>query len=299
MSLLIRRGSTSYGSARSIVAKTIRRDRAQRYSCVLSYPKISNDISTSERLAPNVPPEDFLAPLADCGCQPGRNRVGNGSVIFTAKQIAWPKSAQTSPPHATVAHSIAVLPFDNLSVERENAYFADGIQGTFSQIFKDRRSKGDLRRSVMSYRGKTSNVREIGKTLGVSTVLEERSARRQSGACECGTDQRRNEQAIWAENYDRDLTDVLAIQTDLAKKIASELQAKLSPAEKERIERKPTENSEAYLAFVQARNLQSAYEDLGRLKQTSNSLSVPSSSIRVCTCALALLSVAKLGCSPV
>jgi serine/threonine-protein kinase len=78
----------------------------------------------------------------------------------------------------------------------------------------------------------------------------------------------RNEQAIWAENYDRDLTDVFAIQTDLAEKIASELQAKLSAAEKARIERKPTENSNAYLAFVQARNLQSAYEELGRLKRS-------------------------------
>jgi tetratricopeptide (TPR) repeat protein len=121
----------------------------------------------------------------------------------------------------------------------------------------------------MSYRGKTSNVRKIGKTLGVSTVLEG-NVRRVGNRVRVNVEliNAENEQAIWAENYDRDLTDVLAIQTDLAKKIASELQAKLSPAEKERLERKPTENSEAYLAFVQARNLQSAYEDFGRLKQS-------------------------------
>jgi hypothetical protein len=121
----------------------------------------------------------------------------------------------------------------------------------------------------MSYRGKTSNIREIGKTLGVSTVLEG-NVRRVGNRVRVNVEliNAENEQAIWAENYDRDLTDVLAIQTDLAKKIASELQAKLSPAEKERLERKPTENSEAYLAFVQARNLQSAYEDFGRLKQS-------------------------------
>src|SRR5262249_28238169 len=75
-------------------------------------------------------------------------------------------------------------------------------------------------------------------------------------------------QVIWAENNDRQLTDFLAIQTDLAEKSASELQAKVSPAEKWRIERKPTENSEAYLAFVFARNLQSAYEDFGKLKES-------------------------------
>ncbi len=76
-----------------------------------------------------------------------------------------------------------------------------------------------------------------------------------------------NDQHIWAEDYDRDLTDVFAIQTDLAKKIVGELQAKLSPAEQARIERKPTENGEAYLAFVQAHNLSCAFEDFDKLKQ--------------------------------
>ena len=77
-----------------------------------------------------------------------------------------------------------------------------------------------------------------------------------------------NDEHIWAEDYDRDLTDVFAIQTDLAQKIASELRAKLSPSEKQQIERKPTENGEAYLAFVQAHNLQNAYEDFEKLKQS-------------------------------
>src|SRR4029077_20629794 len=75
-----------------------------------------------------------------------------------------------------------------------------------------------------------------------------------------------NDEHIWAEDYDRDLTDVFAIQTDLAKKIVGELQAKLSPAEQARIERKPTENGEAYLAFVQAHNLSCAFEGFAQLK---------------------------------
>jgi tetratricopeptide (TPR) repeat protein len=77
-----------------------------------------------------------------------------------------------------------------------------------------------------------------------------------------------SDEHIWASDYDRDVTDVFAIQTDLAQKISDALQAKLSPAEKSRIERKPTENGEAYLAFVQAHNLQDAVEDWEKLKQS-------------------------------
>jgi serine/threonine-protein kinase len=165
--------------------------------------------------------------------------------------------------------SIAVLPFENLSDEKENAYFADGIQ---DDVLTNLSKIGDLkvisRTSVMPYRGKASNVREIGKALGVATILEG-SVRRIGNRVRVNvqlinTD---NDQHIWAEDYDRDLTDVFAIQTDLAKKIVGELQAKLSPAEQARIERKPTENGEAYLAFVQAHNLSCAFEDFDKLKQ--------------------------------
>src|SRR5439155_25458792 len=77
-----------------------------------------------------------------------------------------------------------------------------------------------------------------------------------------------NDEHIWAEDYDRELTDVFAIQTDLAQKIATELRAQLSPNEKAQMERKPTENGEAYLAFVQAHNLSGAFEDLEKLRQS-------------------------------
>jgi TolB-like protein/Flp pilus assembly protein TadD len=166
--------------------------------------------------------------------------------------------------------SIAVLPFENRSSEKENEYFADGIQ---DDILTNLSKIGDLkvisRTSVMSYRGKTPNVREIGKALGVSTILE-------GGVQRIGNRVRVNVQLIdantdehlWANDYDRDLTDVFAIQTDLAQKIANELQAKLSPTEKAQIENKPTQNSEAYLAFVRAHDLQSSsYEDLAKLKE--------------------------------
>src|SRR5437899_2255725 len=121
----------------------------------------------------------------------------------------------------------------------------------------------------MSYRGHTPNVREIGKALGVSTILEG-SVRRAGNRVRVNVQliDATTDEHLWASDYDRDLTDVFAIQTDLAQKIANELQAKRSPSEKAQIESKPTQNAEAYLAFVRAHDLQSSsYEDLGKLKQ--------------------------------
>jgi TolB-like protein/Flp pilus assembly protein TadD len=151
--------------------------------------------------------------------------------------------------------SIAVLPFQNLSDEKENAYFADGMQ---DDILTNLSKIGDLkvisRMSVMSYRGEgTRNAREIGKTLGVATLLEG-SVRRVGNRVRVNVQliDASNDEHIWAEDYDRDLTDVFAIQTDLAQKIASALQAKLSPNEKAFLDHRPTQNPDAYLLFVQA-----------------------------------------------
>lgn len=166
--------------------------------------------------------------------------------------------------------SIAVLPFESLSDDKENAYFADGIQ---DDVLTNLSKIGDLkvisRTSVMPYRGKASNVREIGKALGVGAILEG-SVRRVGNRVRVNVQliNAENDEHIWAEDYDRELTDVFAIQTDLAQKIAAELRAKLSPGEMEQMERKPTQNGEAYLAFVQAHNLSCAVEDLDKLRQS-------------------------------
>jgi len=167
--------------------------------------------------------------------------------------------------------SIAVMPFENLSEDKENAHFADGIQ---DDILTNLAKIGDLkvisRISVMAYRGAPHSAREVGKALGVSTILE--GSVRRSGNRVRVTVQlidAANDEHVWANNYDRDLSDVFAIQTDLAKEIAGALQAKLSPSEKARIERKPTQNGEAYLAFVQAHNLfVTGIEDIEKLKQS-------------------------------
>jgi TolB-like protein len=165
--------------------------------------------------------------------------------------------------------SIAVLPFENFSDDKENAYFADGIQ---DDILTNLSKIGDLkvisRTSVMPYRGKDKNVREIGKALGVSAILEG-SVRKSSNRVRVNVQliNAENDEHIWSDVYDRDLTDVFAIQTDLAKKIAEELHAKLSPTEKAQMTRKPTENGEAYLAFVQAHSFHHDLEDQNKLKQ--------------------------------
>src|SRR6266480_2177640 len=114
--------------------------------------------------------------------------------------------------------SIAVLPFESFSDDRENAYFADGIQ---DDVLTNLSKIGDLkvisRTSVMSYRGKAANAREIGKALGVSTILEG-SVRREGNRVRVNVQliNAADDEHLWASNYDRDLTDVFAIQTDLA-----------------------------------------------------------------------------------
>ena len=169
-----------------------------------------------------------------------------------------------------VDKSIAVLPFQNLSDDPQNAYFADGIQ---DDVLTSLSKIGDLkvisRTSVMQYREKATNVRDIGKALGVSNILEG-SVRRSGNKVRVNVQliDANSDEHIWASDYDRDVTDVFAIQSDLAQKIAEALQAKLSPGEQSQMTRKPTENGEAYLAFVQAHNLSCEVEDIGKLKQS-------------------------------
>jgi len=191
--------------------------------------------------------------------------VAGGIISIAAGFFVLPYAAARK-----VDKSIAVLPFENLSNEKDNAYFADGIQDDIlTNLSKIADLKVISRTSVMQYKGNAKNVRDIGKALGVSNLLEG-SVRRSGNRVRVNvqlinTD---NDQHLWAEDYDRDLTDVFAIQSDLAQKIVTALQAKLSAVEKSQMERKPTENGEAYLAFVQAHNLfYSGVEETEKLKQ--------------------------------
>jgi TolB-like protein/Tfp pilus assembly protein PilF len=177
-------------------------------------------------------------------------------------------------PHISSARkidkSIAVLPFENLSDEKENAYFADGVQDdVLTNLSKISDLRVISRTSVMQYRGRPTNLREIGKALGVSNILEG-SVRRSGNRVRVNVQliDANTDEHVWANDYDGDVTDVFELQSDLAREIANALQAKLSPAEKSQMTQKPTENGEAYLAFVQAHDLSCAWEDPAKLKQS-------------------------------
>jgi TolB-like protein/Tfp pilus assembly protein PilF len=154
--------------------------------------------------------------------------------------------------------SIAVLPFENLSEEKENAYFADGIQDELlSNLAKIKDLKVISRISVMQYKsGITRNLKEIAQQLGVSNVVEG-SVRRLGNHVRVSVQliNALTDRHIWAQNYDRTVVDSVALQSELATQIASEVGATLSPQEKARVETKPTNNPAAYDAYLRARAL--------------------------------------------
>jgi len=157
--------------------------------------------------------------------------------------------------------SIAVLPFENLSKDEENAFFAGGVQ---DEILGNLAKIADLkvisRTSVMKYKsGPERNLREIAKTLGVSHVVEgsvQRAGERVRVSAQLID--ARNDAHLWAEHYDRDLADIFAIQSEIAQAIADQLQAKISSGEKAAIEEKPTKDLVAYDFYVQATALANA-----------------------------------------
>jgi TolB-like protein/class 3 adenylate cyclase/Tfp pilus assembly protein PilF len=169
-----------------------------------------------------------------------------------------PGALATSALAAIPEKSIAVLPFENLSDEKENAYFADGVQ---DEILTHLAKVADLkiigRISVMQYKsGVARNLREIGEQLGVANAVEG-SVQRSGNRVRVNAQlvDTRTDRQLWGQTYDRDLADVFAIQSEIAKAIADQLQANLSPREKDAIERPPTGDVTAFDLYTQARNL--------------------------------------------
>jgi serine/threonine-protein kinase len=153
--------------------------------------------------------------------------------------------------------SIAVLPFANLSSDKENAYFADGIQDEIlTRLSKIADLKVISRTSTQHYKSAPENLREIGQQLGVAHLLEgsvQRSANRvrvNAQLIDARTDAH-----LWGQTYDRDLADVFAIQSEIAKAIAEQLQAKLSPNEKKAIEQPPTTDVAAFDLYSRAKSI--------------------------------------------
>ncbi len=169
--------------------------------------------------------------------------------------------AKIAPPALTAARvsdkSIAVLPFTNMSEDKDSAFFTDGMhEDILTNLALVRELRVVSRTSVMSYRGTTKPMKQIAQELGVTYILE--GSVRRSGnkvrvtgqLIHAGTDEH-----VWAKSYDRDLTDIFGIQAELSQQIAGALQAALSPEEKLLITRKPTENPAAYDLFLRARDI--------------------------------------------
>jgi TolB-like protein/class 3 adenylate cyclase/Tfp pilus assembly protein PilF len=156
--------------------------------------------------------------------------------------------------------SIAVLPFENLSDEKENAFFADGIQDDIlTSLSQIEGLRVISRTSVMGYRGAKAswNLRDISKALGVANVLEG-SVRREGNRVVVAVQliDARRDRHIWANRYDRTLADSLGLQGELAAEIAEALRVTLSPDEKARVQTKPTGNTDAYVVYLRANQIQ-------------------------------------------
>jgi serine/threonine-protein kinase len=174
------------------------------------------------------------------------------------QELVAPVDKASSAPPQIPEKSIAVLPFENRSSDPENAFFNDGVR---DEILTDLARVADLkvisRTSVMQYKtGAKRNLRQIGNELGVAHVVEG-SVQRVGNRVRVNAQliDARTDAHLWAQTYDRDLSDVFAIQSEVAKAIADQLQAKLSPSEKSAIEQTPTTDITAFNLYSHAKNI--------------------------------------------
>jgi TolB-like protein/Flp pilus assembly protein TadD/tRNA A-37 threonylcarbamoyl transferase component Bud32 len=192
---------------------------------------------------------------------------------MSAHLLVRPSRIQNAALNPAPEKSIAVLPFENLSADEENAFFADGVQ---DEILTDLAKIADLkvisRTSVMHYKTAVkSNLREVARELGVAHIVEgsvQRTANRVRVSAQLID--ARTDMHLWAERYDRDLADVFAIQSEIAQEIADQLRSKVSPVEKGRLQQKPTESGEAYLIYLRAQDRwvrSQSHEDLEQVAQ--------------------------------
>ena len=231
-------------------------------------------ILVSKRVADDLAQDRLWQPLLhELGEIEAKHGVKVGIVNLYTEELGNPHSPQKLSPQAGAAKqriasfetesivpekSIAVLPFENLSAEQENAFFTDGVQ---DEILTNLAKIADLkvisRTSVLQYKtGMKRNLREIANALGVAHVVEgtvQRAGNRVRVSAQLID--ARSDTHLWAEHYHRPLDDVFAIQSEIAKAVADELRAKLSPAEKAAIEQRPTDDLGAYDRYIRAKAL--------------------------------------------
>ena len=238
-----------------------------------------------DRTVPHVAPVIDPAPnVAAAPAMPTAPRAGRAIALSLAAaamlivMAVWffprnkltlspPAAAPTAPSIAPAAprKSIAILPFENRSAEKENDYLTDGIhEDILTNLARIQDLKVVSRGAVMAYKpGANRNLREIARELGVGSVLEG-SVRRSGNRIRVTTQlvDTSNSQSVWAETYDRELTDVLEIQTQISQEIAKALAANLSPAEIQQMAKPPTNNPEAYDEYLRGRDIAARLGDL-------------------------------------
>lgn len=188
-----------------------------------------------------------------------------GGVILVLTVFAGARREEMAVPGANpliLSKSVAVLPFESLSESKSDSYFADGVQDEIlSYLAKVSELKVISRTSVMTYRpGGNRDLRSIATALQVANVLEG-TVRRDGNRVRITTElvDARTDRTVWSDSYDRDLTNIFAIQSEIAQTVAAKLSARLSPKEKQGMQEKPTENLDAYDLYLQGKSLFTNY----------------------------------------
>jgi TolB-like protein/Tfp pilus assembly protein PilF/predicted Ser/Thr protein kinase len=237
----------------TICLKCLEKDPKRRYSCALA---LAEDL---ERWLKHEPIRARRTGIFTRGRKWVQRKPAIAAVIALSVALAvavgwniWKSELVERPPTT----GIAVLPFENLSNDREDASFADGVQDDLlTKLANIAELKVISRTSVMQYRDRR-NTREIGKALHVSHVLE--GSVRKTGAwlhINAQLIDTLTDSHVWAKQYDGDLKDLFAIQSEIAQEVAQQLHAKISPAEKLAIERPPTADLTAFDLYSRAKNL--------------------------------------------
>ena len=251
------------GDLDAIVLFAMRKDPGMRYATVAD---LAADIRRHLERKPVAARNPTFFYRAKCLFKRNGSRLlASAAVLIVLAGVFfafWTKSQQNasealkaSVPASDLRKSIAVLPFENLGENNSPSYFADGVQ---DNILTDLGKVGDLkvisRSGVAPYRDKKRNVKQIGRDLGVGNVLE--------GSVQISGDRVRinsqlidtkTDTQIWAEQYDRKLEDIFALQSEIAQTIAAQLKATLSSGEKAEIWRQPTQDLQAYDLYLRAR----------------------------------------------
>jgi serine/threonine protein kinase/Tfp pilus assembly protein PilF len=216
--------------------------------------RLADPVPSIRRLRAAVPPAVEHALLKALARHPADRFASAGAFV---EALTAPAPTSAKPP------SVAVLPFLNLSPDPENEYFADGItEDVIAQLSKVRALHVISRTSVMPFKKREQGLREIAAQLAVATLLEG-SVRRVGDRVRIVAQliNADTDQHLWAETYDRRLTDIFAIQSDVALQIVAALKAELSPDEKTRIRRESTSNLQAYQLYLQGRYCYSRYTE--------------------------------------